>query len=515
MLTRRLALHLPLGLGLASAARTQAQQPESGRVLRITAPWELKGIDPARGGFVLQRLSIAETLVAVGADGRLQPGLASTWTASPDGLAWRFPIAPGRQFHDGTPVTAAAAARALELGRAAPGSALAAAPVTGVDSEDEAVVVRLSRPFAVLPASLSSYAGIVLAPASYGADGRVQRVIGSGPYRLTNIDGTLVVDAEAVEPAGAGGPAIRRVRYRAVADGETRARLAEAGDVEIAFNLQAVAADRVRRGNRAQVLSVPIPRVRYVALNLALPAFADVRVRQALSLALDRAAAARVILRNAGAAADQLLPPSLQDWRDPASAPLGTDPDAARRLLDAAGWRSGTDGIRVRDGRRLSFELFTYASRPELPVLAEAIQSQWREVGVDARIRLGDSEEIPAMRGAGTLQAAFLARGYGFTPDPVGTLADDFLPPSTNGYGPAGWRSPELEEAIRRYGAATDPAEQTALRHRISAILQSELPVIPHSWYDQIVAVSHSVQGLVIDPLEITYGIPQLRWATS
>lgn len=512
MLTRRLAL----GTGLAAlAGPSRAQTSDPGRVLRIAAPWEIRGLDPARGGFVLQRLSVAETLVAAGLDGRLQPGLAASWSASADGLAWRLPIAAGRRFHDGSPVEATAAARALELGRAAPGSALAAAPITAVAADGDAVVIRLSRPFAVLPAYLTSYVAIILAPASYGADGRVGRVIGSGPYRLTGVDGTLVAETEAVEPVATGGPAIRRVQYRAVADGETRARLAEAGDAEIAFNLQAVAADRIRRGGRAQVLSVPIPRVRFVALNLALPEFADLRVRQALSLALDRAGAARAILRNPGAAADQLLPPFLRDWRDPDAAPLRFDLPGARRLLDEAGWLPGADSIRVRDGRRLSFELFTYAGRPELPALAEAMQAQWRDVGVDARIRLGDSEEIPAMRAAGTLQAAFLARGYGFTPDPIGTLADDFLVPAPNGYGPAGWQSEAIEDAIRRYAAATDPAEQRALRHRITGTLQAELPVIPHSWYDQVVAVSRLVDGLAVDPLEITYGIPQLRWATA
>jgi peptide/nickel transport system substrate-binding protein len=496
----------------AIAGRVRAQATSSARVLRVVAPWDIRGLDPARGGFILQRLSIAETLVTVGPDGRFQPGLASSWQVSADGLTWRLPIAAGRQFHDGAPVDAAAAAGALEHARVATGSGLAPAPIATISAADGAVVIRLSRPFAVLPSYLSSYPAIILAPSAYGADGRVQRAIGSGPYRLTGLDGTLVMETEAVPSSDA---SVRRVQYRAVADGETRARLVEAGDVEIAFNLQAVAADRLRRSDRVRVLSTPIPRVRLIALNHALPALADLRVRQALSLAIDRPGAARALLRNPGAAADQLLPPFLQDWRDPEAAPLRSDPAAARLLLDDAGWHPGPDGVRACDGKRLAFELFTYAARPELPALAEAVQAQWRDIGVDARIRLGDGEEIPAMRASGKLETALVARSYGLVPDPIGTLAQDFLPPATNGYASVGWTSAPLEAAIRRYGAATDPAEQTTLRHRIASILQAELPVIPHSWYDQVVAVSGQVDGLAIDPFEASYGIPALRWATS
>ena len=507
-LGRRLLLGAALGALLATQALAQSKP------LQVVAPWDIRGLDPVRSGFVFQRLSIAETLVAPDREGKLLPRLAASWSVSADGLSWRFLIRAGRMFHDGTPVTSGTVAQALNLARQATGSSLRLIPTgDGFAADGDAVTVRLSRPFAVLPAYLADSTAVILAPASYGPDSHVVRIIGSGPYRVTRIDGTLVVEGEAVTPQAAGGPAVQRIVYRAVPDGETRARMAESGDADLSYNVQPVAADRLRRNPAVEVTSLPIPRARFITLNTVLPGLSDPSVRRALALAIDRAGAARTILRSPASAADQLLPPFLADWRDTAAPPLRFDPAEARRLLDAAGWTPGPDGIRARDGKRLSFELFTYAARPELPPLAEAIQAQWKDVGVEAKLRLGDSEDIPAMHNAGTLQAAFVARNYGVLPDPIGTLADDFISTSTAGWGPAGWRSPEIEDAIGRYIATSDAAERTAMRHRISGIIQAELPVIPHSWYDQVVASSRRLRGVTVDPFEASYGLAEISLA--
>ncbi len=505
--TRCSFLALLLGAWLVPHAHAQE------RTLHVVAPWDIRGLDPVRSGYVFQRLSVAETLVVPGREGHLQPGLSTSWTVSEDGLTWRFPIRPGAMFQDGTAVTPAWVASALNLVRQTPASPLRLIPTDGFTADGDAVTVRLSRPFTVLAAYLADSSAIVLAPASYDGSGHTQRIIGSGPYRVAGIDGSLVVESEAVKPVSKGGPAIQHVQYRAVADGETRARMSEAGDADISFNLQPVAADRLRRSANLVILSLPIPRARFVALNTALPGLSDPSVRRALSLAIDRDGAARTILRDPASAADQLLPPGLAEWRNPTVEKLHFDPGEARRLLDAAGWKPGNDGIRMKDGKRLSFELFAYAARPELPPLAEAIQAQWKEVGVEAKIRLGDAEEIPPMHNNGTLQAAMVARNYGLLPDPIGALADDFVASSTVGYGPAGWRSPAIEAAISGYMGSPDAAKRTALRQEITGILQNELPVIPLSWYDQVVAVSKRVQGVTIDPFEATYGIADMRWS--
>ena len=94
---------------LPGHARTQAPV----RTLRVVTPWEIGGLDPARSGYVFQRMQIAETLVGTDTAGALAPLLARAWRLDADRLTWRFALRAGATFHDGTPVTAEAVAAAL------------------------------------------------------------------------------------------------------------------------------------------------------------------------------------------------------------------------------------------------------------------------------------------------------------------------------------------------------------------------------------------------------------------
>lgn len=178
--SRRGALHAALGgilggalrlaglLALAAVPAAAEEPPPPGRTLVVVGPWEVGGLDPASNGHAFTRLEVAETLVGVDASGAPAPGLATGWTVSPDGLAWRFPLRADVRFHDGSPLTAEVAAESLRRAWSNVGP-LARAPIAAITAADGAVVVALHRPFALLPAFLANHTAIVLAPASYDA----------------------------------------------------------------------------------------------------------------------------------------------------------------------------------------------------------------------------------------------------------------------------------------------------------------------------------------------------------
>ena len=85
-----------------------------GKPLAMVGPWEIHSVDPASNGVFFTRMQVAETLVEVDSQGNLQPGLASQWSSSGDGLQWRFTLRPGARFHDGSEVSAEQAAFALQ-----------------------------------------------------------------------------------------------------------------------------------------------------------------------------------------------------------------------------------------------------------------------------------------------------------------------------------------------------------------------------------------------------------------
>lgn len=495
-------------LALPAVPRLAAAQPPP---FRVVAPWEIGGLDPARSGYVFTRMQVAETLVGTDDAGRLVPSLAAGWSLDRDRLSWRFALRPQAWFHDGSPVTADAVVASLRRARAQPGP-LAQVPLASIAAADGAVVLRTERPFLALPAFLAHSSTLILAPAALGEGGAVRAMLGTGPFRIADLLAPQRFEAERFDAWWGGVPPIARVSYLAVGRGETRAAMAEAGQAEIVTTLAPETVERLRRSPRVSVMVVPIPRTRAIKVNARLPFFADPRTRRALSLAIDRAGIATALLRSPESAANQLFPPGLGDWHDPALPPPARDLATARALLDAAGWRAGALGIREKDGRPFRFTLRTFSDRPELPAVATALQAQLREAGIEMRIAVTNSGEIPAGHRDGTLEAALFARNFSLVPDPIGTVLQDFGPDGGD-WGAMGWSDPGLAAALERLGGEPDPAEQVRLRRAIAAILQAELPVIPVAWYDYPVAFSRRIAGASVDPLELSYRIDRMRWA--
>ncbi len=500
--SRRLLLATPALL----LARPALAQPG---VLRIVSPWTYDTPDPIETGYVIRRLGIAETLVEVATDGTLVPGLAARWAVDPDQLTWRFTLRDAL-FHDGTPVTADAVAAGLRRvwDKA---ETLATVPLAALEPADaRTLLIRTRTPFAPLPAFLTDYAGVVLAPSAYSGD-EVVRPVATGPYRVTALKGAQQIEAEAYGP----GPAIRAFQYTGAMLGEARANLVESGAADLTFTLLPQAAERIQSANRATILRTTIPRVRMVAMNLGLPQFSDVQVRRALSLAINRGGIARAILRDPAGQATQLLPPILAQWHDDTLPPLTYDPAQARALLDQAGWHPGPDGIRAKDGARLAATVLVPANRPELPVLAEALQAQWLAVGMQATLQVGPSAAQPAAVRAGTLQMAALARTYVNVPDPIGTILPDFASARPPIWASPGYDNTEIRALAASYVGTFEDAPRAALRRRIVAVLQRDLPVIPVSWFEHNAAAGSRLdsRSVVLDPFEQRYGIAGLRWA--
>ncbi|UMY16131.1 ABC transporter substrate-binding protein [Methylobacterium organophilum] len=507
----RLAGFLALA-AVPTATGTAKDRNTAERTLIVVGPWEVAGLDPSSNGYAFTRLQVAETLVGVDAAGAPAPGLATGWTVSPDGLTWRFPLRMGVRFHDGAPLNADAAAGSLRRAQANVGP-LSRVPIAAIAAEDDVVVVSLERPFALLPAFLANHTTIILAPASYDPSGRVVRMIGTGPYRAAAITPPLRIELERFDGWWGGCPPIARARYLAVGQGETRALMAESGEADVVVSILPVSLARLRHDPKLVVQTVTPPRTRLLKLNAGSPLFSDPRARHALSLALDRAGLAKVLLRNAGLGADQLFPPAVAGWHAERLPPLTRDLVQARLLLAQAGWRPGPDGILERDGHRFSATLRTYSAWPELPPLAAAIQAQAREVGIDLAVSIGNTSDIPARHRDGSLDLGLVSRSFAMIPDPLGTLLQDFGPDGGD-WGAMNWPSAETATLLDRLTVLVDPAERAPLQRRLGEILQAELPVIPVTWAELAVVANRRVAGVRADPLERSYGLAGMRWNT-
>jgi peptide/nickel transport system substrate-binding protein len=504
----RIARTLAITLALGFAATSGFAQAQS---LKVAGPWEITGVEPAQTGYVFSRLQVAETLVTTDKEGKLVPGLAETWTVSDDGLAWRFAIRRGAMFHDGTPVTPEAAAASLQRALAGVG-VLSQAPISKIAANGSDVVVTLEKPFSALPAYLVHFSTIILAPSSFDSAGKITQIVGSGPYKVRGLTPPAKLELEASGRWWGGEPAVAEVSYLAVGQGETRALMAESGEADLVFSMLPVSVDRLKANPKLNVEIATIPRTRILKINAASPFFDDVGERQAVSSAIDRIGITKVILRNPDLAATQLFPRAMPGWHVPEVQPLKRDVERARALLAEAGWKPGPDGVLEQNGKRFSVTLLTYSSWPELPPIATALQAQLKEVGIEVKVSVGNSSEIPARHQDGTLEMGLISRLYSIVPDPVGTLLQDYGPGGSD-WGATGWENKDIQEVVARLAATSDAAERAPLQRQAVEILQQELPSIPVTWSELAIVSSKRITGVEVDPLEVNYGLSKIRWA--
>lgn len=491
--------------GLVSlAATTWAAAAERGPLL-ITGPWEINGLAPSNSGFIFARMQITETLVNTHDDGTPAPGLAHKWSVSSDAKVWVFELRPNARFHDGTPLTASAVVRCLQDARRAP-ALLSVAPVRSIQAVGErSIRIVLDQAFAMLPAVLTHSSTMVLAPSSYEADGSVRSIVGTGPYQVSKLAAPQLIEAVVFEGYDGARPAIKAVRYLAAGRAETRALMAESGQADIAYGLDPASQARLRQRRQLGLQSVMLPRSIIIKLNAGMPALGDPRVRQALSLGIDRPGIARALLRDPEMAANQLFPPALNGWHQSELPALSYQVQQARQLLEQAGWGKA---------KPLELNLHTFPDRPELPLVATALQDQWRALGISVKVIVGNSGDIPRLHREGSLHMGLAARNYGTVPDPTGTLLQDFGPQGGD-WGAMGWQSPQVTQSLQQLAQGASSAQEAqALRQRVAHTLHTQLPVIPVAWYRQHVAVNQRIQHVSLDPLERTYRLDRMQWSS-
>jgi peptide/nickel transport system substrate-binding protein len=494
-------------ISLASCASMAAEHQD--KPVRIAAPFEIKGADPALSGDILLRMDVVETLVEVNDRAEPIPALAQSWQVSADGLRWQLQLRDNVRFHDGSPLNASAVVKSLNTARSKAGL-LDKTPISDISGERQIVTLTLREPFTPLLSVLAESRSQILALASWDAQGNITRIIGSGPFMLTSFQPPQSLVVKRFDDYWGEKPAITAASYLSSGRAETRALLAESGDADYVFNLDAASRQRLARKPTLQLPTIPVPRTLMLKLNLGDPLLAEQTVREAISMAIDRNALAMAVLRYPGAAS-QLFPPNMGEWHNSQLQPLQFTPQQAVQQLQAAGWKKGEDGVLVRNGQRFSLTLLTFPDRPELPLMAMVIQQQLRKVGIEVKINATSASEIPAQHHSNRLQLALFSRNFALTPDPTGTLLQDY---AANGgdWGAMNWHPAGFSAALHTLTQSTDVTARAQARNVITASLQQDLPVIPVAWYQQSAAINSKLKNVTLDPFERHFGLRHMRW---
>lgn len=473
------ALAALFAIGCARREPSSAPAPPPAP-LRVSQRNEPADLDPARAAlpdefFIIRALG--EGLLSPDASGGPpHPAAAARYEVSGDGLMWTFHLRSDAQWSNGEPVTAqdfvASYRRLLTPATAAPKAALfymvknARAFVTGTETDFSRVgfaapdahtlVVTLAHPMPAFPLYAASGPWIPANPRVVERHGRnwtrPGNHVGNGPFTLIEWrpNRRIVVRANPHYRAAAA-PRISEIHFLAMDSGDTEERAYRGGQLDVTMAVPFSKLDSYVREQPAELHHALLAETRYISFNTTRPPLDDVRVRRALSLALDRGELVARILRSGQEPAHRLVPRALRtDVEDRLDSSTKEDLAEARRLLAEAGFPGGQNFPRL--------EFATWVSTPVI----EVIQARWkRELGVEVAILNQDAKVHLAALREGRYDLAFMAA----IPDvaDAANLLGDFVSGSPTNY--PQWRDAIYDDLLVR--AAADPALLRAAEQRL------------------------------------------------
>ena len=360
---------LALGAMAIPAKAGASTRPQRGGTLRVQISGRIDGIDPRLWPSTPEQAAIAERLDSLVFDrlirlderGALQPSLAISWKHDAESKRWQFRLREGVIFSDGTPLTAPIAAMALQqlLGASFDVSATA-----------DSVIVQAEHSLPDLPAELATGRYFIF------HSGDDNSLTGTGPFKSTlweSIGRAAQTTFVANDTCWAGRPFVDKISVSMNVDIEQQANAIAFGQADIVE----LPASEVRRAAQRGVRTASSDPVELFALvfEASRPVAQDALLRQAISLAIDRASIADVILQRQGIVAGALLPNWISGYAH--LIPATSDAQHAKELLASSGRQLS---------RAAPLVLFYDSSDAEAHAVADRIAVNLREVGIKVQV---------------------------------------------------------------------------------------------------------------------------------
>jgi peptide/nickel transport system substrate-binding protein len=444
-------------------------------------------LDATKNGYQLVRLGLAETLTRLTPQMKLVPWLAKD-VSNVDASTWRVSLRPNAKFWDGSPVTAQDVQNAFQANWAAYPAA------NGLLSKDTQIkVVDPTTLDFKTPEPIGNFANVISAQFFViHKNGTTM----TGPYNPTNISVGQELNADAFGSHWDGVPPLSKLTVRLVTDANARVLALRSGDIDLVYGVPPQAVKSLA-GPDFTVSTVSSGREDYLVVNHRRPPFNDKAIREATALAVDRAALLTIGLAGQGAVATGMFPPDQGVQNVDMQA---TDPARAKQVLDSAGWLPGADGVRAKDGQRLSFQLLSAPARTEWTPMAVAIQAQLQAFGYEIQIEqvknIGDQ-----LAQSQDFDAAMYSANMLVTGDPLYIFNQTLAQGGPANYG--GYTNPQLETTLTSMRGEADTAKRQALAVQAQEIAKAEVPNVYILVVPFIAANNKKVKGYTLHPNDL------------
>lgn len=443
--------------------------------------------------------SMCEKLYDLDAEGNVIPQLATALpTVSADGLTVTIPVRTDARFADGTDLDAAAVRTTLERNLSLEGSARKSelGPVTAIAVDGDSVRLSLDAPFAPLTSALADRAGMILSPAALADDSRVfadhPTCVGAFKF-VKRIPQTSITLERDPEYYAADEVHLDTITYRIMPDANIRATNLRSGDVQVADSISPQDADALLRERGVEVLQTGSLGYQGLTVNIGNtngtgqpavqrtgPLAEDARVRQALSIAIDRPALVNSVFNNWYEPACSAISPSSPFATDASNACPVYDPERAKALLAEAGYETP-----------VKIEL-TVSNTPDALRYAQALQASVGAAGFALTISPVEYSTLLDMQIRGDYD--LLQIGWSGRIDPHGNLSTFVV--TGAGRNDGGYSNPRVDELLADAAQASSLEERAALYGEATTILQEDNPLIYSYRLRSITAHSTAVAGV-------------------
>jgi peptide/nickel transport system substrate-binding protein len=430
--------------------------------------------------------NVYDTLVQPGDDLQMEPALAESWEISDDNLTWTFNLREGVTWHNGRAFTAEDVVYSYDrimdpdFGAA---NAWRFAAVTGVTAVDDLTVeITVSAPTPNLLTNIGAFKGMAIVPREIVEDGTIDTFpIGTGPFKFveSSPDGGIVLEKNAdYWRADEGLPYLDGVTFVQIPEQTTKLANLQEGEVDWIDSVPPQNLADLEADERVQLQRVAGGDYHYFALNQNREPFDDVRVRQAIAMAIDRDVIAEAAQFGAAAANQTAIPDGSFWYFDYAPFTPG-DIDGAQTLLDEAG---------VSD---LTVEFLVTSDFPETVTQAQVIASQLEPLGITVEIADVDFSTWLAREGDGDFDAFMLSWVGNIDPDDFYYAQHH----SEGGFNFQGYANEEVDGYLDAARVETDQDARKALYDQAATIIVDEASYIYLYNPENVQAWSPNVTG--------------------
>jgi peptide/nickel transport system substrate-binding protein len=379
--------------------------------------------------------------------------------------------------------------------------------ITHIDEPNKyTAVFHLKAPYgAIVPTLFASNGGTAILPKHLlGGLHDMNQVpfnslpVGIGPFRYAAWKRGDEIELERNPYYWRGQPALERVVMKLIPDRNTVLTQLQTGELDMWYPFGGSYLSRVQAIPGVHIIRHAGYGLNLFMLNTKHPVLADVAVRQALRLGADRKTLLEKVMHNVGILQDTQLP--TVDPTTPKDIPLvAYDPSKANAILDAAGWKLGPDGVRSKNGVRLSLDLASSTGSPDIDTLIELLRAQWAKIGVDLQVQRYTSALLfgPIDQGGILNNGKFDVLLLGdHIPAPFnldGLYGCDKIPPAGQNF--SHYCNPKVDALIAEYDRTYDEEDRAKLISRVVHIVNDDLPVIVYIGREELFGLNDAIEN--------------------